>query len=168
MEQTGRDMLAQAGIPAEHQILQRSADLRYPRQAYELTVPVEDGPFTADTITRLMDAFHRKHQQTYGHANPGNPVQMVNLRLTATGRLPPVKLRQTPSETPRAVSPRDAWFPATGTTACTVYWRDALTSGTTLTGPAIIDALDCTAIIPPAWTGQVDEDGFIHLRKTNA
>ena len=143
----------------------QTADLRYPRQAYELTVPLEDGALTRDSLDRLMAAFHRKHQQTYGHANPGEPVQMVNVRLTAAGRLPPIQLVQRRASHTPTTRQRTAWFPGAGSVACAVYLRDALTPGDMLTGPAIIDALDCTAVIPPAWVGTVDPEGFVHLRK---
>jgi N-methylhydantoinase A len=168
MEAAGRAMLDAANIPFGDQSLQRSADLRYPRQAYELTVPMADGPVTAETIAGLTDSFHRLHQQTYGHANPGNPVQMVNIRLSAAGRLAGLRMVQQPRPNGRPTRPRDAWFPGGGTVSCTVYWRDALTEGMTLAGPAIIDALDCTAVIPPGWAGSVDAEGFIHLRKAAA
>jgi N-methylhydantoinase A len=164
MEASGLAMLADAGIPPECQVLQRSADLRYPRQAYELTVPLEDGAIDADSLGRLMQTFHRRHQQTYGHANPATPVQMVNVRVAATGRLPPIRLVQQ-SGGAKPVVPREAWFPATGPVSCQVYWRDALRPGDTLAGPAIIDALDCTALIPPGWVGRVDAEGFVHLQK---
>ena len=43
MEQAGREMLRAARVPAERQVLLRQADVRYRRQAYELTVPIADG-----------------------------------------------------------------------------------------------------------------------------
>jgi N-methylhydantoinase A len=165
MEAAGRAMLADAGIPADRQDVSRSADVRYPRQAYELTVPIEPGPITGDSLQRLMAAFHRKHQQTYGHANPGNPVQMVNVRVTAVGRLPPIQLVQQFHARDTVNRWRAAWFPELGSVVCTVYRRDGLAPGDTLAGPAIIDALDSTAVIPPGWVGAVDPYGFVHLRR---
>jgi N-methylhydantoinase A len=165
MEASGRAMLAAAEIPADRHALQRFADLRYPRQAYELTVPLEDGPITRASLDRLMTAFHRKHEQTYGHANPGDPVQLVNVRLTATGKLPPIELVQRAGDRDAGRRQREAWFPETGFVACRVHRRDALRPGDTVAGPAILDALDCTAVIPPGWAGTVDRQGFIHLQR---
>jgi N-methylhydantoinase A len=165
MEAAGSAMLREAGVPPAEQHLMRYADLRYPRQAYELTVPLNDGPITRDSLDRLMDAFHQKHQQTYGHANACEKVQMVNVRLTATGRLPPIQLVQ--RSTMREPVPRErrVWFPDAGVMTCHVLHRDALTGGDVVAGPAIIDALDCTAVIPPGWVGRVDRQGFVHLRR---
>ncbi len=166
MEAAGHAMLQEAGIPAARREMLRFADLRYPRQAYELTVPMQPGPITRDVLERLMTDFHRKHEQTYGHANPQERVQMVNVRLTATGRLPPIQLVQQPHGEPTPPRTRTAWFPGTGAVSCTAQWRDSLRPGDVLAGPAIVDALDSTSVIPPGWAGTVDAQGYIRLRRT--
>src|SRR6201996_9224815 len=96
MEASGEAMLQAAAVPQPHRGLARSADVRYRRQAYELTLSVDGGPVTRATLDRLAAAFHSRHEQTYGHANPNEPVQLVNLRLTAVGKLPDLKLTQPP------------------------------------------------------------------------
>lgn len=165
MEDDGSAMLDAAGMPPDRRDMQRFADLRYPRQAYELTVAMESGPVTRDSLDRLMAAFHRQHEQTYGHANPREPVQMVNLRVAAIGRLPAPTLRQ--QTRPDTLPPRErpVWFAATGTVPAPVRRRETLAPGESLGGPMIIDALDCTTVIPPGWTGEVDAQGFIHMRR---
>ncbi len=165
MEGAGHAMLQEAVIPPERREMLRFADLRYPRQAYELTVQMQPGPITRDALDRLMVDFHRKHEQAYGHANPNERVQMVNVRLTATGRLPPIQLVQQSGDAESAPRKRAAWFPETGAIPCAVHWRDALRSGDVLAGPAIIDALDSTAVVPPSWVGTVDAQGYVHLRR---
>jgi N-methylhydantoinase A len=166
MEASGKEMLATAAVPPERQTMQRFADLRYPRQAYELTVPMEGGPITRESLDRLMVAFHDKHRQTYGHANPGEPVQMVNVRLSAMGKLPPIQLAQQFKTGDTSVRHREAWFPVSGTVPARVHWRDSLMPSDMVVGPAIIDALDCTSVVPPGWTGTLDNQGFISLRRT--
>ena len=94
MEQAGRTFLRAARVPVERQVLLRQADVRYRRQAYELTVPIADGAITRATLDDLAEAFHARHEQTYGHANRSEGVQLVNLRLTALGRLPDLVLAQ--------------------------------------------------------------------------
>jgi N-methylhydantoinase A len=166
MEADGAAMLARAGLQPEACAMQRSADLRYPRQAYELTVPFEGGEVTRASLDRLMATFHQRHEQTYGHANPSEPVQMVNLRVTAVGRMPAVRIRQETQPARRDVRQRPAWFPQAGTVMAEVHRREELAPGATIAGPCIVDALDCTAVIPPGWTGRVDADGYIHVRQS--
>src|SRR5215831_8828380 len=74
MEAAATEMLAAAGIPSERRVLLRAADVRYRRQAYELTVPLAAGPMTRASLDALATNFHKKHHQTYGHANAKEPV----------------------------------------------------------------------------------------------
>jgi N-methylhydantoinase A len=166
MEAEGATMLASAGVPPQACEMQRSTDLRYPRQAYELTVPFEGGAVTRASLDRLMATFHQRHEQTYGHANPDEAVQMVNLRVTAIGRLPTIRIRQQSQPSRPDVRQRPAWFPQTGTVMAAIHRREELASGAVIAGPCIIDALDCTAVIPPGWAGTVDTDGYIHVRRS--
>jgi N-methylhydantoinase A len=168
MEAAGTAMLAAASVPRKRRALHRFADVRYRRQAYELTLPVEDGPITRPTLDRLAVSFHQKHEQTYGHANPAEAAQLVNLRLTAVGKLPDLSLVQSSDPAGARTRTRDVWFPATGFAPAAVHWRNGLVPGTTVTGPAIIEALDSTTVVPPGWTARIDRLGYIRLTRTGA
>ena len=165
MAAAGTAMLEAASVPLERRALPRFADVRYRRQAYELTLPVEDGPVTRATLDRLAVSFHEKHEQTYGHANRAEAVQLVNLRLTAIGKLPDLKLAQPSDVASARVRRREVWFAATGFVAADVHWRNGLAAGTAIAGPAIIEALDSTTVVPPAWTARVDGLGYIRLTR---
>ena len=91
MEQAAEVMLRDAGIPEADRTIERTADCRYTKQAYELTVPLAGGTVTREALDALARDFHAQHLRTYGHENPDEPVQMVNVRVTATGRMPRVE-----------------------------------------------------------------------------
>jgi N-methylhydantoinase A len=92
-------------------------------------------------------------------------VQLVNLRLTAIGRLPGLALAQPPAAAPTSRRKREVWFPDGGSAACPIHWRDGLVAGETLAGPAIIEAMDSTIVVPPGWIASVDGKGYIRLRR---
>lgn len=165
METAGAAMLEAARVPAERRALLRQADVRYRRQAYELTIPVADGPITRESLDALAEQFHVKHAQTYGHANRNEPVQLVNLRLTALGRLPDLKLTQHADPGSARLRQRSVWFPTTGFVDTPVHWRNGLTPGTNILGPAIIEALDSTTVLPPGWQALVDDLGYLRLTR---
>ena len=165
METAGAAMLEAARVPAERRALLRQADVRYRRQAYELTIPVADGPITRESLEALAEQFHVKHAQTYGHANRNEPVQLVNLRLTALGRLPDLKLTQHADPGSARLRQRSVWFPTTGFVDTPVHWRNGLTPGTNILGPAIIEALDSTTVLPPGWQALVDDLGYLRLTR---
>jgi N-methylhydantoinase A/oxoprolinase/acetone carboxylase beta subunit len=91
---------------------------------------------------------------------------MVNLRVTAIGRLPAIQIRQASRPARGDARQRPAWFPQTGTVMAAIHRREELESGAKIAGPCIIDALDCTAVIPPGWLGAVDANGYIHVRRS--
>jgi N-methylhydantoinase A len=170
MEATAQAMLDEARVPAPRRSLSRAADVRYPRQAYELTVPVDGGPVTGYTIERLVGAFHERHRHTYGHANPAEPVQIVNLRVAAVGRQEPLDLGRgagaaTASGEAKSVS-RPVYFRETGLAACEVVAREALGPGTDRPGPLIVEAMDATVVVPPGWRLTVEPEGAIVLEAT--
>ena len=167
METEGSAMLDAARVPPERRGLLRLADVRYRRQAYELTLPLADGPVTRESLDALATAFHAKHEQTYGHANRAEAVQLVNLRLTALGRLPGLTLAQRADAAAR-VRRRDIWFASTGFVACDVHWRDGLLPGTVIAGPAIVEAMDSTTVLPPGWQANIDPLGYIRMKRTGA
>jgi N-methylhydantoinase A len=168
MEQAGREMLRAARVPLEWQVLLRQADVRYRRQAYELTVPIAEGEITRVALDELAVAFHARHEQTYGHANRSERVQLVNLRLTAFGRLPDLVLAQRADPACARMHSRDVWFAGSGFTPTPVHWRDGLTAGMQIVGPAIIEAMDSTTVVPPGWQAQIDELGYIVIARNAA
>jgi N-methylhydantoinase A len=163
MEEMGGKMLDAAKTALEQRAMLRFADMRYRRQAYELMVPIEDGPITRASLDFLGATFHRKHEQTYGHSNPAEPVEIVNLRLTAIGRLTPVALAQK-AKAARPTGTREVWFPRTGFIECSVYWREGLAAGSRLPGPVVIESVDSTTVVPPGWTTKVDERGYLLIQ----
>jgi N-methylhydantoinase A len=170
MEAEARAMLERAGVPAARWELARAADCRYPRQAYELTVPVAAGPIDGATLPRLARDFHERHRATYGHASPDEPVQCVNLRLAAVGRLMPLDVsRSTPGSGAAAVRPsREAYFTETGVVDCPVVARETLAPGAVRPGPLIVESADTTVVVPPTWRLSVEPGGLIALERAHA
>jgi N-methylhydantoinase A len=170
MEGEAREMLHRAGVPESRWELSRAADCRYPRQAYELTVPAAGGAVDAATLQRLARDFHERHRATYGHASPDEYVQCVNLRVSAVGRLAPLDIsRSTPAVGGPAVpAPREAYFKETGVVRCDVVAREALTVGAARSGPLIVESPDTTVVVPPGWRLSVEAGGLIALENPHA
>jgi N-methylhydantoinase A len=166
MEASAAAMLDAARVPAERRALIRQADVRYRRQAYELTVPLAEGPIDRAALNALVEAFHGKHAQTYGHANRAEAVQLVNLRVTALGRLPGLTLALRGAAAGARVRERSVWFSGLGSVVTRVHWRSGLAPGSTIAGPAVIEALDSTTVVPPGWNARIDDLGYIRLQRS--
>ena len=165
MEHEAYAQLAVDGFPAEAVRIQRWADLRYPGQTFELTVPVDAGELGLRSMAELAEAFAGQHERTYGHrAGPGEPVEFVNLRIVAQGipnrpRLPQqIRVRRDDGDAP--LSPRGVYFGRER------GWRETavlrrLDLRTPRQGPCIIEEYDATCIVPPDANAVLDRFGNI-------
>ena len=161
-----RKMLADTGIPEESWSFQRSADLRYSRQAYELNVAHEGAQVTMESLKTLANSYHERHAQTYGHKNEAEAIQIVTLRLTATGHLPSLQIRQKTADGRDSFKAnREAWFPQHGRIETPVLDRNRLAAGSQIRGPAIVESLDSTVVIAPGWRARIDAKGFIRITR---
>ncbi|HET6224501.1 MAG TPA: hydantoinase/oxoprolinase family protein, partial [Dongiaceae bacterium] len=78
--------LASEGFTGPNARLRRSGALHYQGQSFELVVPVPDGPFDAQMVAHLEEAFGAEHEKTYGHrAGPEEPVELVSIQVVGQG-----------------------------------------------------------------------------------
>ena len=163
MEAEGKAMLASAQVPESQWKLLRQADLRYGRQAYELTVDAPDGTVTDKTLDAMADGFHAAHERTYGHKNEAEAVHIVTLRLSAVGLLGQPNFAEVTGNGDSLKAERAAWFAETGRVQTPVHDRARMAVDQKVAGPAIVESLDSTLVIPPGWQASVDSAGFIRL-----
>ncbi len=141
-------------------------DLRYFGQNFELIMPLASDRLSAVSLTRLTAAFHRRHKTFYGYDMPAQPVEIVNLRLvvTAERKAPPAARKgKKIIQKQMLIEKRRAWFPETGFVQTPVYERDQLPAGWRAKGPAIIEQMDATTVVPPKATVHNDALGYLHL-----
>jgi N-methylhydantoinase A len=167
LESKGAAMLDRAGVAQSRRRFERSVDARYPRQSFELRVPVPPGAVTKASLEKIAESFHAGHLKTYGHQNRDERVQLVNIRIAAIGAIPPLSVRNrtAPQGTSPVKSEREVWFRETGAIRAMIYDRGLMPSGLTISGPAVIEALESTILVPPDWQAKMNQDGFILLQR---
>jgi N-methylhydantoinase A len=148
-------------IAPHHRRLARTVDMRYHGQNYELSVAVPDGAITPATLRVLAAGFADVHRQRYGFAADGDPVQLVTLRVEATGTVRKAELFAHPEAGPDAtgaiVHRRPVWLAeARDFVSTPIYARESLHPGNRFTGPAIVEQMDATTLVPPGMTARVD------------
>ena len=169
LEAEGRRRLDADGVPPDRCVMQRWADCRYLGQAYELLVPAASGPFDAAAVARLAEDFEATHEREYFYRFPDTPVQIVHLRSYAIGLMPKVPAASTEaggSEPPgdALVDRRPVVFAADGGASeldTPFYDRERLRAGNVVDGPAIVEQLDSTTVVPPGLPARVGADGAI-------
>ncbi len=143
--------------------LERVAAMRYEGQNYELEVTLADGDLDEAGWAGLLRRFEEAHERQFGFALPGEPAELINLRVTATHPEARPALRR-PDGDNRRDGERPVWFGARGPTSCPIVPREHLAAGHRLTGPAIIEEIDSTTVVFPGDTVTVDDSGVLALR----
>ena len=163
LEREGRRAMLAEGFSTSKIRIERRLDLRYAGQAYELSVPTA-GDFVA--------AFHRAHEARYGYHDAKRTVEIVNLRVRATGLTDKPGLRKIPAALKSVNGPSSASARTHDAIDCvlhgrrcraTLIARDNLRSGDSLSGPAVISEYSATTLVPHGWSGRVDAYGQISL-----
>lgn len=163
MEEQGRKALLNESMDAARISFQRQAEMRYVGQSYELPISMPEGRIE-DALEGMLRNFHDEHERAYGFAAPNEPVEFVNLRVTAVGGIAKPKLHELPKSTgsPDAAkrSVRKVYFAeAGGFIDCPSYDRYKLAAGSVIEGPAIVEELDSTSVIHPGYRAEVDRYG---------
>ena len=155
--------LLRDGADADRIRIERWLDCRYVGQGYELRIPVGEGAFTPS----VLDAFHLAHEAEYGFAH-GDPIEVVNLRVRATGERP--RLRAVAASAgdldAATLGSRPAIWRVDGALAeveTTRLARELLPVGTPLPSPAIIFQRDTTIAVPPGWSAVATAAGPLML-----
>ncbi|MFI5014136.1 MAG: hydantoinase/oxoprolinase family protein, partial [Hyphomicrobiales bacterium] len=154
----------QEAIEPARRVVTRSLDMRYGGQGYELSIPCPAGTIGEAAIASLRERFEEAHRQAYGYASEDEPIQVVTLRIEAVGLVPKAEFRLHPIASDRAsvaiTGTRQVWLPeAGGFTNCSIYERDRLAHGHSITGPAIVEQMDSTTLILPGQIATVDPYG---------
>ena len=159
-----RALLAADGVAVDRQALDLAADMRYRGQAFELVVSWR-GTVDAGGLTAATEAFHDMHRQRFSYANPADPVDIVTLRLSATGRL-------STSEPGRAGAPvavgarpqhRRPVFLG-GWRSIDVVHRSQVTCS--MRGPLLIEEDYTTVLLTDDWSIEPGAEGALIARRT--
>ena len=157
LETRAKDEYETEGIAAGKLLLERSLDLRYVGQGYELSVPMG-----ADFET----SFHQLHERQFGYADAKRPTEIVNVRVRAIGE----------TEKPQLAEHELQGADASGATLgqCAIVFdgaakesllidRAKLLPGNEFSGPALVVEYSTTTVVPPDFQCRVDAGGNLIL-----
>lgn len=161
----GVAQLNEDGVAEEAMELIPAADLRYVGQEYAVTIPWTLDDDAEAVIGFLPGRFADAHLDRYGHNNPGERVECVNLRLAALGRVEKIApVAVAAAEAARPVESTSTYFDD-GWHDTDVYRRGDLGRGATVAGPVVLLEDACTTLIPPGWTGRVSAGGHLLVER---
>jgi N-methylhydantoinase A len=158
-EREGRERLASEGFEPERRRLERSLDLRYAGQSFDLRVPVPEADPDGSTLAAVADRFHERHERRYGHASPDEPLELVAVRLRAVGVVEPPELSPPAAGGPAAPADERAVTFDGRVHDTPVYRREELTAETAFDGPALVEGTESTTVVHPGQHASVDDAG---------
>jgi len=153
LERAARSELRAEGLRTAFCTVVRSVDVRYRGQSHEVSLPL---------TSQLGDAFHEAHRTRYGYADLTRPIEVVNVRVRATGRhaaMPKLRFIHEATQPPKRHRLRwgARWLQAN------IYSRPRLAPGTTVVGAAVITEFSATTFVPPGWRAAVHRTGHLVL-----
>ena len=197
LEEQGREVLRGEEVPDEQMGFLRTADMRYIGQEYSVNVPVSfedavgargDGEkgrvplWPPMGLEAISARFHDAYKTRYGHSTPGAPIEFVNLRVAAFGKLErhtagfrPARGDQSPNTGTRNVIFHGTAVPTKfyrrdrlATDSISAPQADSPRFSTELAGPHVIEEETATTVVPPGWISRVDALGNIIITRKDS
>jgi N-methylhydantoinase A len=152
---------ADAALAGERADARVNYELRYAGQAFELSVEPPESSAGAPDPEVLAEAFAAAHERRYGYRDDEAPIELVNLRVSVWGPTP----RLRPQAHAAAAAKRSSAQVVFGGDALeATVLRGELAPGTEVHGPALCALPEATLLVPPGWSGNVDEHGTCVLQ----
>lgn len=158
LEKEAVRLLKNEGIAPENMLLIRYLEMRYLGQWRSLDVSIGRNLESKEII---LEKFHREHEREFAFSDPDRNVEIHGLRVEAIGTVPKPQFprAETGGTLEEALKEyREVYFEETsGFIRTPVYHRSKISAHTEIDGPAIVEQLDSTIVIPPGVHAKVDE-----------
>ncbi len=163
LEDDAREKLRQGGHTAGQ--IRRQVDVRYFGQSQYMTVDAPDRTWDDAATQATVEAFTAEHEREYGYTMPPHvsQVEFANLRVVA--EVPIDKAQIVPGgATASEPTSRRMHFAGAGFADVPVHRRDGLVPGQTVEGPALVEQIDSSTVIPPGARALVDDAGHLVIQ----
>lgn len=165
MEEEGRERLAHEDIAPDRMMFERFIDMRYLGQWRSMSIPVESD---ISDLKEAVRKFHQEHGREHNYSRPDAPVEICRIQVRATGLNRKAELAKHPlgpKEPPAPIGTRPVRFDEEEQRIETpIYDRASLHAGAQVQGPAVIEQLDSTIVVPPGITAEVDQYLIIKMQ----
>lgn len=170
LEQRLRAQFAAEGTPADEVSFARTLGVRFRNQVQTLPVPLAGGPLGPDIAQTLPEDFAGRYAQVYGEGAvlSGGRIEIDVHRVIATRTVsrPPLAARPPASGHAEPKGQRQVHFGGAGFVATEIFDGPALQPGQVIAGPAVIERMGDSVVLPPGYQAAVDK--YLSLSLTKA
>jgi N-methylhydantoinase A len=173
LEDRARRLLVASGLASDIR-LQRTVDMCYSGQRYEVATPLPEPPLTPGSVAELKAAFDATYEEMYGRRLTLLQASCLTWRVLASGPAPDRWWRTLPAMSKVGVTPRlrhrqkdrvrEVFLPGHGLVEYQSHVRDGIPPGSIVTGPALVQDGSSTIVLPPEAKGTVDSWGNLVVR----
>ncbi len=156
LEDEGRQRLLHEGVTEDRMQFQRVVDMRYLGQWRSMSIALDAD---VNSLDAAIAQFHEEHGREHNYSRPDAPVEIYRLTVTATGLSQKAEFAKEEMDrsAPTPASKRLVVFDEAPDPIMTpIFDRDRLHAGAVIEGPAIIEQLDSTVLVPPGLKAEVD------------
>ena len=154
------------GSVADRRRIERSAEMRYGEQIFEVNVPLDGIDFDAPGLAEaVIERFHRRHEDLYTYSSPGQDVDLVNARVAVIGEVERGEAAQdvAPAADPLAPLRHRAIYTGGAFVDVPVYPQDSLAPGHVIEGPALVEGETTTVALHAADRATVTAQGWLDI-----
>jgi N-methylhydantoinase A len=146
--------------------IERFIAIRFRGQTHHLDVAVDDNAFDQVAFKKVAADFERQYETLFGHgaSYSGAGYEILSVRVTGTGALPPPALTTAGDEL-KPVKTREVVFDDPASAVETTIYRTTFPrAGTEVSGPCIIEFPGQSVVVPPDAQAHADQFGNLHVR----
>ncbi|MFC2007892.1 hydantoinase/oxoprolinase family protein [Chloroflexota bacterium] len=159
--QLGTKTLESESVSRGDMVFQRFLDIRYCGQEFSIPVPTPDEYIKQADAEAIGKAFNDLHDRRYGYHAADQPIEIVNIRLSAIGKRKHLGIpaRTFGHNEDPLTGKRMVYLNSEKAVECSIYKREKLPPGYEVPGPAIIEEYACTSVLFPGDTATVADTG---------
>jgi N-methylhydantoinase A len=163
-----KNNLALASAKTNIQI-ERFIAIRFRGQTHHLDVPVDDGAYDQAAFKKAAATFEQQYETLFGHgaSYSGAGYEILSVRVTGTGALPPPALTTAGDELKPVKSRKVVFDDPASAVETTIYRTSFPKAGTEVSGPCIIEFPGQSVVVPPGAQAHADQFGNLHVRLTS-
>jgi N-methylhydantoinase A len=155
------DLLKIESVEDENMSFNLTADMRYIGQEYYVNVEIDE----IIDLSKINNNFHATYKKQFGHSTPNGPLEFINLRLVAEGK---IKKSNSLKSEKNLDKSKDSLRKITFDNKdfdTKVLDRSNVELKKKIDGPLIIEEETATTVIPPNYILEKDEFGNLIITK---
>ena len=148
MKKRGLDTLLRSSELKKNVRFILQADMRHKGQGHEILVDINNEDIINKNIQIIKKNFYKSYEKVYGFSHNKLEIEITKLRLKAIGKTPKFNISEENTDKKSQLSKRHIYLAKGKPLLASIYKRADLSEHKKYSGPAVIEEIDSTVVIP--------------------